>query len=113
MTQEHSSELRAATPELEVVIRFDDPDTMSPALKEALAELADALAAEAPGNPDDEVTGFSLEVGTLGLATRPITQIRDGDSCWGYTHGEHCWWFSGGWDGSVDTCTIFSIRKIP
>ncbi len=106
---EGMGELIAAVPGCEVVVRFSDGDALSPALRDALAELADAMYAEQVAADDEaEVAGFSLTVGSLGLGMS-TPSLRSGDSCWGYTDGGHCTWYSGGLGPT--SCTIHSVTK--
>lgn len=114
MSGEHEHELRAVTEDLEVVIRFDDFESVSPSLKEALAELADALVAEQTATAgEDEVQGFGLEIGSMGLSARGVS-TGDSESCWGFTFGGHCYWYSGRKTDEPGTrttsCTIHSVR---
>lgn len=105
---EEMGELTAALPDCEVVVRFDDSEALTPDLRAALSELADAMYAEQVADHDAEVAGFSLTLGSLGLQTSPLS-LRSGDSCWGYTEGGHCTWYSGG--VGPTSCTIHSMKK--
>lgn len=112
MSDEHEHELRATNDGLEVVVRFDDFEAISPPLRDALAALADALVAEQRTSTGDEVVGFGLEVGSLGLGEMTVTAVRGERkpySCWGHSVYGHCIWFSGQ-PHDVETCNIFHIR---
>jgi hypothetical protein len=97
-------ELRASIEGCEVVLRYDEDAEFSPGLRDALAELADAMQEQLLG--EAEVQGFGLTVGDIGLrGSRPgVNGV--GDSCWGYSYGGHCSWHSGSSDPS--SCTIHS-----
>jgi hypothetical protein len=101
-------ELRAAVEGCEVVVRFTDGHAMSPALRAALAELADAMYAEQAMARDEEVSGFNLAVGSLGLSSTSPSYVTGEESCWGYTVGEHCWWYRGPRD-RPGSCSIHSF----
>ena len=117
MPDDQLGELRAAVDGLEVVVRFRDDEAVTPALRAALAELADAMHAEqlAAAGDHAEVAGFGLQVGALGLESRNLERGSTGvwDSCWGYQVGGHCSWYSGRTSdtGGPTSCTIHSISK--
>ncbi len=96
-------ELRAAVDGCEVVVRFTDGEDLNPALREALAELAEAMYEQQIG--EAEVQGFGLQIGDLGL--RDMAPVaKSAASCWGYTEGGHCTWYSG--EAGPTSCTIHS-----
>ncbi len=103
-------ELAASVEGCEVVLRYEDGAEFSPALSEALAELAQAMYEQNVG--EAEVAGFGLRIGDLGLAgTQPMT--TGVVSCWGFEAGGHCSWYSsdgssGGGPKGPRSCTIHS-----
>ncbi len=99
-------ELRAAIEGCEVILRYDESTEFGPALREALAELAEAMQEQLLG--DAEVQGFGLTVGDIGLRGSGPGVNRVGDSCWGYTYGGHCTWHSGSNDPT--SCTIHTME---
>lgn len=111
--EELTGELRAAMPGCEVVLRFGDGHEISEPLRDALAELADAMYAEQLESSDDDVTGFSLGIGGLNLRGSVPTNQVAGGNCWGYDEAEgHCSWYSGPGvpSGGPSSCTIHSWK---
>lgn len=114
MSGEHEHELRAVTEDLEVVICLDDLETVSPSLKEALAEFADALVAEQVGalrgeDDEDEVAGFSadgLKIGSLDIGGSRATSLAWRDGCWFFSEDG-----SGGYQLQGQSCVGYDMRK--
>ena len=97
-------ELRAAIEGCEVTLRYDEATEFSPELRDALAELAEAMQEQLLG--EAEVQGFGLTVGDISLRGPGPRVDSVGESCWGYTYGGHCSWHSGSSDPT--SCTIHS-----
>lgn len=105
------AELRASVPGCDVVARID-PERLRPRLRAALIEVAEAMHAEStsPSEYEDEVSGYALAVGSLGLESGTITASKD-ESCWFYDSG-HCGWYSGPLekDGGASSCRIHTWK---
>lgn len=109
-----SIDLRISIPGCTVTVRAASATAIEGDLRAALAELADAVHAEvaAAAEADDEVTGFALSVGSLGLESAKITASKNEESCWWYDDGGHCGWYSGPktGEGGASSCTIHTWK---
>ena len=103
--------LNASVEGLTVSVEAEDVEEMSPRLRAALAELADAMV-EDHASANEEVAGFGLGIGSLGLSAMPSSTLGAKD-CWGFSTdgGPSCTWYSHGPDDSPpDSCTIYSVK---
>ncbi len=111
-------ELRAAIDGFGVRVTFDDPDELSPPLRAALIELADAMYEQQAQGAEVEGFGFDrLVIGDLLNPTGKFVPVPIRNrSCWGYDTGEgHCTWNSDTEGSTVEpelkSCTIHSTTK--
>lgn len=106
-------EKRAVTDKLDITVTIGEEAEVTPELRAALVELAEALYEETLA--EQEVQAFRLGIGDMGLdpAGSGDSFISCGwlwDECWGYDGG-HCRWFSRKDKPIPGSCDIYAIKK--